>query len=404
MSRVAAGQGASVPRHAGWYVVAIGALAARSPFFAVMVADAGAPDVVIPLVVALLPLGVLVAGPLFGARVDASARPGAWLVGLVSLAAVGGWLAWAAAAWQLGWLALAAGVALMSPGIAPIYAIVDVSIFDALRGDTSRYGRVRLWGSVGFLLVMALLPAAMAWRRPAPLLANAVLLSLLVPLSHRLVAERGPGDEQPSPQRRERRLSLRSLGPRGRALVRVATVQGAVLAAWDLLFALHVERSGMGASVASQAINVSVGCEIGVMALMPALVARFGLERLLFAGLLVGLPRGLLTAGAESFGALGPVVQVATQALHGLGYGAFWMAALALADREAPRGQRVALQTLLFARTYGLAAIVAMVGSAGLLRWWSTRWLFVFAGGLGALAAVWWAVEARRADGGPPLS
>ena len=148
------------------------------------------------------------------------------------------------------------------------------------------------------------------------------------------------------------------------------------------------EREGVvGASVA-----LGVGFEVLLMSFGRPFLARVGPARGMLLAALSGLPRWVVTATVAD-----PVVLVATQALHGIGFGFFWLSGVQRMAQAARPEIAASSQSLWAAATYGFGALLG-AGLAGLARRElgseGIFWMLAGVSLLASLSALWlWRVD-----------
>jgi PPP family 3-phenylpropionic acid transporter len=333
------------------------------PYLAVMLQDRGAEGGEIGLALLLFPVASLAAGPAWAAMADRRGRADGVLRAAAALAAV----ALAALLLAPDWRWMALGLMLFAAGRAPQVPLVDVLTVKTLGPARESYGRIRVWGSVVFLVVA---PAA-GWLQevwaPAPLALGLGLACATALVTFSLP----PAPSAPAPALLP---ALRQLArhPLLTPLMLAATLHGVTLGVYNLLFSLHVIDVGFGGRVIGAALAAGVIVEIGVMAKAKWLMTRFGPGALLMVGVIAGIPRWWFTASATSAEAL-----IALQGLHGLTFGAWWVASVAIFTEHAPPAIRNATQALLPATSHGVGTLIAAalgallldsMGTGGLMR------------------------------------
>jgi PPP family 3-phenylpropionic acid transporter len=168
------------------------------------------------------------------------------------------------------------------------------------------------------------------------------------------------------------------------ALFGVGILHQSTISFYDHFYALHVTRTlGLGSWIASASIALGVGLEVIVLAKGHRLLTQIGPGLLIVLGIASGLPRWLLTAHTTD-----PVLLIATQSLHGIGFGAWWVGAIALVDRYAPGRMRNSAQGLFMASSHGIGTLVAMAAAGLLLDRTSTAMVFLCSAGLSSLALI----------------
>ncbi len=350
-----------------WYVCAIGVLGAVVPYLAVVLVEAGASAQQVALCVALFPLGSVLGGPAWASLADRTGSAREVLVASCSLAA----LATLGMALAPDWRWLAASIGLFGLARGPQIPMVDVLTVRVLGRARESYGRVRLWGSLAFLVIVLGAGPAFEQMPRLPMAVGVVLCAASALVSSRLPRVQAP----PTPRlwTALRRLAGHRLLM---SLLAVGLLHGITSAVFNFLFSLHVDQQGFSAFATGAGFAVGVAVEVGVMAQAHRLMAR-GPAALYLVGLAAGVPRWILTAMADSEWLL-----IAAQSLHGLTFGAWWMASVALFTERSPDDVKNAAQALMPAVSHGLGALVAMGIASPLLAVTGTSELF------GALAAV----------------
>src|SRR6266542_1152700 len=195
------------------------------------------------------------------------------------------------------------------------------------------YARIRLFGSLGFIVLTVLVGRLLTARggRPADLLLPVTVV--LCVCAYALVARGVPATprhaERPAPREmltllRDRRLWI-LLGP--------AAIHWAACAPYHVFFGVLVRDLKLPDDVTSAGMATGVVAEILVLLAFPRLERRFPLRRLLAVSFVVSAVRWALLARATA-----PLAVAGLQALHGLTFGLFWGSAMrALADVVPPR-------------------------------------------------------------------
>ncbi len=357
------------------------------PWLAVILRDIGAGDRQLALALLALPAGTLLAGPLWATIADRSGRPGGVLRAASITAAAGV----SVMALSSGWWGIASGLLLFAVGRAPQLPLVDVLVVRTLGAAREHYGRVRLWGSIAFLLVVWGCGPLREFAPRGPLVVGALMAWAAVAATWRLP----PVAPEPAPALLPA-LSALLRHPVLMPLLLVAFLHGTTLGVYNLLFSLHVESAGLSGRVVGTAVATGVAVEVAVMAVSPKLFARVGLMLPMVIGVASGIPRWWFTASADDARSM-----VLLQSLHGVGFGAWWMASVATFTERAPRALRNATQALLPATSHGAASLLAMGGAAALLADLGTAGLLRACAGLSlaATAVLGWVALRGRSRG-----
>lgn len=282
------------------------------------------------------------------------------------------------------WALLLALFGLFRGSIGPL---IDGTTVDLLGAERHRYARLRVAGSVGFVALA--LPAGMLqdasprgslWVVVAGLWAAVACCWTLPETGTGAAARTGWGDLLRHPQLRP--------------LAIIATLQGLTLSTYDHLFSLLVHHRGLSDVVTGRGLTVGVLAEVGVMLTAPWFLRVVGLRWMMIFAVLSGVPRWWLTGSDLSADAL-----VLVQALHGVGFGAYWVAGVALFALHAPEGRGSSAQALFVIATFGVGRMLAMALAWGGLRvlpvatWFGLLTLVSVA----TTAYAWWATREPRA-------
>lgn len=227
--------------------------------------------------------------------------------------------------------------------------LVEAMTLDQLAGQTERYGRVRLWGSVGFIVSVLGLGALLdVWPLVAVLwVCLGILLCVLLSALGLPVSKVGAGE---------------TAEPLGTLLRRPAVV--ALLAACFCMsvahgplyvfFSIHLVENGYGKTAVGLYWSLGVVAEIGVFILMPRLMKCLSLRHVLLASFALAVLRFLLIGWqVESPGWL-----IFAQILHGATFGAYHAGAVAVLIRWFAPHQQSRMQGLYGSLSFGAGGLV----------------------------------------------
>ncbi len=242
----------------------------------------------------------------------------------------------------------------------PVGPLSEVLTFQALGGRKERYGRIRLWGSLGFiatslgvgLVVRRAGEAAAPLAAGLPLLLAAWVASRIPVGAARAPAGAGASGARPA------RLRTRQLAP----LLVAAALGSAAHGPYYAFFTLDLERRGVAPGWIGTLWAWAVVVEILLMAAAPRVLSRLGLVGALRWGLGLGALRWALYAAAPPVAVL-----AAGQALHAATFALVHMASVQLVDRLTPASRKAFGQSLLSAAVYGAGGGLGMF-LAGNLR------------------------------------
>jgi PPP family 3-phenylpropionic acid transporter len=268
--------------------------------------------------------------------------------------------------------------------------------------DAGRYGRVRMWGSFGFMGSVLLCGLLLQWLDIGvfPILVTAMLGGLVFAV----LRLPGGADDGPTPSGGLPASAIQVLRD---ARVRwfFAGVFLTVLAHTGLyaFFSLYLDQLGYGKAAVGLFWAVSVAAEIGFFMYQGRWFHRLTPEQWLLAA---AAATALRFAATAAFGASAAVL-VAAQLLHAITFAAQHAACIATVHQYFPgrlRGRGQALYTTL---GYGLSGVLGGLVGGAISEHHGLRMVFWAAAGVGLLAtlACWraWRLGARGADAAPPL-
>ncbi len=373
-------EGPSLPFLSLFSFVSLGVLGALVPFLGAQLAGRGLRPEQIGWLMAMIPLGRILGAPLWGQLADRYRAAGLLVRVGTLLSLLGALLLWQANSGATA----AVAVFLFWVARVPLGPLVDAVILDTLRRngrDVRDYGRVRLWGSLGFMSLAVLL----GWGgQPLEVGVGLSLLLLLLSLG---LPSRGEGG--PAPIFPALRVLLRQPGLL--PFLGWACLQAATVSTYDTFFSVHVRALGLDSWVVSAAVAVGVGVEVGVMLLGRRILGWLGVGPAMGIAALSGLPRWWVVAVSAD-----PRLLVGIQVLHGAGFALFWLAGVQWMAERAPREVAASAQSLLAASSYGVGALGGALLAGTLAQHYGSPAIFYGLFGLSAGASVLALAAARR--------
>ncbi len=227
--------------------------------------------------------------------------------------------------------------------------LAETLTLEHLADHPERYGRIRLWGSVGFIIAVMgvglLLDAAsidaLLWVSWA-LLLGAVLSAL--PLAEAAAA---PVSHAARPMA----VVLRQ--PKVVFLLAAGLFMMAAHGALYVFYSIHLVAHGYGKTMVGLLWTLGVVAEIGVFLLMPRIVTRTSMRAILLACFALAALRFALIGWAV--GILG--LLILAQVLHGATFGAHHVATMAALNRWFVPGQQARAQALYGSVAYGIGGL-----------------------------------------------
>ena len=257
--------------------------------------------------------------------------------------------------------------------------LVETVTFDHLRDQPARYSRIRLWGSIGFIIAVLGTGALLDdWPLPSLLwviiatLSGILLCAVLIPEApvHRHSEGHPPIGE-----------ILRK--PHVRALFAACFAMSAAHGALYIFYSIHLSTNGYSKSVVGGLWSLGVVAEIGVFFFMSQLMRRFGLRSILLASFGAAVLRFLMIAWCVDT----LLVLVLAQLLHGMTFGAYHAASIAAVNRWFPGRCQARGQALYSSLSFGAGGLLGglisgwMWDSAGAAATFTLSAVFALIGG-----------------------
>ena len=246
--------------------------------------------------------------------------------------------------------ACVASMALFSAGVLPL---VEATTLAALGGRAERYGPIRLWGSLGFI-VSVLAAGALLDRQPVgvllPVIVALMALASLAALA--LPESRAPDSEPGAPG-----LGRVLREPRVLALFAACFCMSVAHGALYAFYSIYLVETGYSKTLVGLLWTLGVLAEIALFLALPALFRRFSLRAVLLASFAAAAVRFVVIGwGISSLALL-----AAAQLLHALTFGAYHAAAIAAVHRLFTGALAVRGQALYASLSYGLGGAVGML-------------------------------------------
>jgi PPP family 3-phenylpropionic acid transporter len=278
-------------------------------------------------------------------------------------------------------------------GLYALFAVAVGGLADAFAVARVRagavYGRLRVWGSVGYVIAAVLIGALLS--------AHGHEATRLVPISMWLVLGcafyaatrlRGEGDPAARPRAADIVALLRN--PKFGLVLAIAALHWICLSPYNIYFGVFLQDLGLAPVSWAFAYSTGVVTEVLVLLIFHRLQARFRLSTLLAAAFAVSAARWLAIAMVRA-----PWALIALQALHGMTFGLFWSAAIALVGAMVPSSLRATGQALLIIAINVGAAVGSAITGRVYDAEGGARVLFLLAA-VGELAPLAVVLAARR--------
>lgn len=367
-----------------------------SPYLGLYFVDRGLGIAQVSVLLAVPQWMRVLAPPFWGALADRHHPPSRLLLGS-ALVCTGLIAAMALANGRFGWLlVLLAAFYFFSAAQGPISEALALAVS---QGDPGRYGRLRLWGSIGFILAVGLAGplldgVGVGWL-PLGMGGLALILALVIARWRTTIDAAMPA--RPIARAHGDAVWRRLREPHLAAFFVSAALMMAAHAALYSFFSLYLDQRGYSKGQIGLTWTLGVLVEIALFQWQRPLFDRFGAMSLLTASLMVAAVRFALIAASDGFWLLIVVSQLA----HAITFGVHHSAAMSLLHQWFPPAQQGRAQALFVTLGYGLGGSIGGLSGGWLWEHVSPQATFV---GAAAMALAGWgaarvcAGHARRAQ------
>jgi PPP family 3-phenylpropionic acid transporter len=333
------------------YIAYFSAVGAAFPYLPVYYRGLGLDLGVIGVIAGLSAATQLVAAPAWGGLTDRFPRSRLSLPA-AALVAAGGALGLATAR-DLATVVPSAFV--LAFGLAGIGPVLDARTLDILGADKIRYGQLRAWGSVAFVVVAALVGVLLDAHGVGALflvyVPALVLTALIGATLPRTGTTRGASVF--------RGAWAFVTAPGMRLFLSGSLLVWALVNAVSAFYSIQVVALGAPQTTVGLAWAIGSVIEVPIMFLFPRLAVRFGTERLLVVGAAAFAIRAAAAAAATD-----PVTLVLIAPVEGVGFAFFFVGGVTFVAHRAPAGLAATAQGV-YTAVSGLAAILG-AGLGGL--------------------------------------
>jgi len=262
--------------------------------------------------------------------------------------------------------------------------LVEATTLTYLGKHSARYGRIRSWGSIGFIVTVLGLGyafdyIAIYWLLWAGLVCEFGILMFArqIPPTEVLAHHT---DHQPV-----RRILLQ---PPVLALFGACFLMSVAHGAYYTFFSIYLVEHGYAKSAVGGLWAFGVICEIGVFFLMPWLVHHFGYTRILLGSFASAVLRFMLIGWGVDFLAL----LLIAQALHASTFGSYHAASMGLVHEFFQGRHQSKGQALFGSLTYGAGNMVGGLASGPIWQHYGASVLYSCSAAMAllGLALTWW--------------
>ncbi|MCB1890499.1 MAG: MFS transporter [Rhodocyclaceae bacterium] len=355
-----------------FYFAFIGAFA---PYFTLYLQSLRFPAADIAVLMSLMQVMRIVAPNLWGLMADRAGRR----VGIVRLSAVASLVGFGGFFLTESFTGIFIAMALMSFFWSAALPLVEGLTFDHLDSAMGRYGKIRSWGSVGFIVAvlaigyaLEVLPERHLLWMTALILAGIMAFAFSIPEPARVV--RGNEDV---------RLASILRRPEVQALLAACFLMSAAHGALYVFYSIHLVDAGYGTEVVGWMWTLGVVAEIGVFMAMPQMLRAFSLRAILMVAFACAVLRfAMIGWGVDSL----PVL-LAAQLMHGATFGAYHAAAIAAIHQWFPGRAQSRGQALYGSLSFGAGGMLGGLVSGYLWEPIGAAWTYTVGSGF-ALAGL----------------
>lgn len=262
--------------------------------------------------------------------------------------------------------------------------LVEATTLTFLGKNTAHYGRLRSWGSVGFIVAVVGLGYAFDYIAIAWLLWAGVVCEVGI----LIFAYQIPKTEVPAHHTDNQPIRQIVLQPRVLALFGACFLMAVAHGPYYTFFSIYLVEHGYAKSAVGGLWALGVICEIGVFFLMPALLRRFGYVRILLVSLGAAVLRFLLIGWVVDW----VLLILFAQMLHALTFGAHHASSLGLVHQFFQGRHQSRGQALFGSVSYGAGGVLGGLVSGPIWQLWGATVLYSFSASMALLGLMllWW--------------
>ncbi len=275
-------------------------------------------------------------------------------------------------------------LALMSFFWSASMPLVEATTLSYLGKNTAHYGRIRSWGSIGFIVSVVGLGYAFDYVAIAWLLWAGLVCEVGILIFSRQI----PKTEMQAHHSDHQPIRQIVLQPRVLALFGACFLMSVAHGPYYTFYSIYLVEHGYAKSAVGGLWALGVICEIGVFFLMPALVRRFGFTRILLVSFSAAILRFMLIAWAVDI----VVLLLFAQMLHALTFGAYHAASVGLVHQFFQGRHQSKGQALYGSLTYGAGGMLGGLASGPIWQHWGASALYSCSAGAALLGLIlmWW--------------
>ena len=340
-------------RLAGFYFFYFAYLGTFAPFFSLYLESVGLTPFDIGIVLALPQVTRIIAPHLWSWLSDRAGAP----VRIVRYTGLAGTVAYLAIFGGSGFALIVFTIFAMTFFWSAALPLMEATTLTHLGDETARYGRIRVWGSIGFIAAVVGVGHLLDHVKldAVPALVLTMMLGMLA--CAWIVPE-------PAAAPHEGGASVGSvmLRPEVIALIAAGALMSAAHGPYYTFYSIHLVGAGYSKAATGWLWALGVVCEIGIFAWMPRLYRAFTLRQILITSFGLAVLRFLAIAWlTHSFVAL-----VIAQTLHAATFGAFHAASIGYVHRYFKGGLQARGQAIYGSLAFGVGGALGGLASGAL--------------------------------------
>lgn len=246
--------------------------------------------------------------------------------------------------------------------------LVETLTFDHLREEHGRYSRIRVWGSIGFIVAVMSTGALLDYFPTGSILWVCCLMLMGILLVALTLPEATP---RPHPH------DTPAIGeilrqPRVRAFMLACLAMSAAHGAYYVFYSIHLTANGYSKTEVGILWSLGVVAEILVFMAMSRLVRQFSLRSILLVSFAAAVLRFLLMGWAVD----SLVLMIFVQVLHGLTFGSHHAASIAVVNLWFPGKAQGRGQALYSSLSFGAGGLLGVLIAGRTWDDWGAGWSF----------------------------
>ena len=248
--------------------------------------------------------------------------------------------------------------------------LVEATTLTYLGKNTAHYGRIRSWGSIGFIVSVVGLGFAFDYVAIAWLLWAGLVCEIGILIFSRQI----PKTEVLAHHTDSQSIRQIVMQPRVLALFGACFLMSVAHGPYYTFFSIYLVEHGYAKSAVGGLWALGVICEIGVFFVMPLLVRRFGFTRILLISFSAAVLRFLLIGWTVDW----VFLLLFAQMLHALTFGAYHAASVGLVHEFFQGRHQSKGQALFGSLTYGAGGMLGGLASGPIWQHWGASALYTF--------------------------